>query len=1001
MRNPFSYRSLFLTLVILLGSQTLSYGQHETFKARSIDLTEAVSEGLYHNALSSTNPYEALYSNYELDRQRVLSLLHTYYPELSYELERTPKQTLKGKDIANLLVSILESETVNGVNDLKNSFWSLTEGADLTKEDKATFQFLYGYELFKQKRFAEAKKIFNGFVKNRKGPYEHALYYGGLIDLINKDFEGAHEQLTLIGKDELLKLHTPYYLAAANYGNKNYNDVLKFYELRINHQHLHNINGITQLVAFSQFKTGKFESAIASLNVLEDRRALTAEESYVLGIAFQKTGKQELSSQYLSTVAASNTELDLNIKAKYETALNLSAQGKNQEALQAFEALLNDKNFDKNEIVWNLAILNGRLSNYDKMAFHAKALLETNKKTKAVRLLSSALNEIENEALYTKVINDIHKDIEDKDFIKQSIYGKALAALKRQDKTTAKRYFDLMADVDPLVEERGVVAAWKGIMAFEDGDYRKSIRLLTNYKNAKNASAVPNKLDFDAAYFLGYALFKQKDHNQALGHFSQALALSQKNNIAQELSANKGIESDLYLRMGDSYFLINEYGSATRAYNNAVDKGTIQKDYAIWQKSIIAELEGKPYDQVILLEEIISDYNQSPYFHRAIFSTANALFEIQKYDKAAEFYNRLLTVGAPVSMQEESIAQLGLINVNAGDYDKAENYFKQLIDQSKNEEIVYRANLALQEIYKDYKFDTDAYVDLIASNATEKEDTKVDQVLYDLAIEKIENGLEGEAITLFNKLIQEHPKSTLIAQSYFQLGETYANKKSWIPATNAFQKVTSYPISDQTTLAFDKAEAISYLETKDYNLYLKLREKRMETFPNTAASTQDLSREFNALLKTDNTKTLKKKSLAVFSNNDININKKKEMLKEMSELMITKREWAFLSKAYNIKSIQSIVNKDPKLIYERGLVYFNNSELDLAATSITDHYDTLLGDPAWLAKGIILISDVYVLKDDKDSAAAALEALISTQSAVPPVLIDIAKNRLKALELQN
>ena len=104
---------------------------------------------------------------------------------------------------------------------------------------------------------------------------------------------------------------------------------------------------------------------------------------------------------------------------------------------------------------------------------------------------------------------------------------------------------------------------------------------------------------------------------------------------------------------------------------------------------------------------------------------------------------------------------------------------------------------------------------------------------------------------------------------------------------------------------------------------------------------------------------------------------------------------------YENAHIANILDRDSKLVYQRALTYFNADKLDSAVTSITDHYDILLESPAWLAKGIILMADVYVLQDDRESAAAALEALINSESNIPKGLIATARERLKALSLQN
>ena len=115
----------------------------------------------------------------------------------------------------------------------------------------------------------------------------------------------------------------------------------------------------------------------------------------------------------------------------------------------------------------------------------------------------------------------------------------------------------------------------------------------------------------------------------------------------------------------------------------------------------------------------------------------------------------------------------------------------------------------------------------------------------------------------------------------------------------------------------------------------------------------------------------------------------------------SKSQWSDLISWYNEDDVKSIVDKNPKLIYHRGLALYNSDQLETAELSITDHYDTLLDDPAWLAKSIMLVADIYVAQDDVDSASAALEALISSSSNIPPSLKEMAKEKLKSLQPQN
>ncbi len=995
MCNWFFYRQLVIVLAVLAGVNYQGISQQDLYGSRTLELDDRISEGLYHFALSTIDPYSDMTSAQEVDRQKIISLLHTRYPDLTYELERTPKQTISGKEISKLFVQILKEESSAHVLDTEDSFWGIVEDAKLTYDEQATFKFLYAYELFKQKRFIEADKIFDKIIKERKGEYEYAFYYSGLIAMLNKKYDNAQEKLKKIGQDEKLKKQTPYYLAAAHYGNKDYNTVVKYYEPRLRDTELHNSQGIIKIVAYAQYKSGDYPGAIASLNLLQGQRQLLPEENYVLGVAYQKTGNNEASSEYLSDIAA--VQSTISSKAQYEHALNLSNQGKTTEAIATFENLFATGEFDKDEINWNLAVLNGRINKYDKLAFHAIKLMDSNKKKEATALLSQVVDNIDNETVYKNIIGQLNVALEDKSIIKTSLYNKALAALQQNQKDKATTYFDMMADVDPRVEERGNVAAWRGIMAYEDQNYKKASRLLSNYETTRPSAQPLSKLDFDVAYFLGYSNFKLKNHSAALGYFSKSLDILKSKSSDQSIVSK---EDDIYLRIGDSYFLLDEYKSAQRAYTQIVNKGGPQKDYALWQTATIAELDDRPYDQILILDEIVSDYKQSKYFDRARFNTANALFTIKEYDKAANFYNDILASAAPVHLQEESTAQLGLISVNAGQYDRAENYFQSLIDNSANQDIVQRSQLALKEIYADYTNDTDAYLDLVASNNA-TDDSGVSQALYDLALDNYEKGALGPAIEQWTKLINDYPQDLGKAQTHLMLAKSYEIQQDWKNAQTNYIAATSHSTEEKSLEAYKRALEISFDQRQEYTAFLSLMKKRSTQYPDVTKSEEEQYRWSKSLIATDQT-IESVAAVTEFLNTDIyKAADKSQLTKDLSTAMVTKKNWTGLLDFYKDDKVASLVKKMPKLIYQRGLAHFNNNNLDDAYTSITDHYDTLLGEPAWLAKGIILIADISILKDDKDSAIAALEALISSGTNIPPSLKETAKEKLKSLELQN
>jgi len=984
MYNQFLYKQLVivgsLTLLILNG---ISSQNSQLYEDRALDLGKSVRQELYHHAIQSIDPIDDIIDAQSLDKNVVISLLNTRYPELSYKLERTPKQTLAGKEISELLLTILKNETSSGIGEVGDSFWRSVEGAELTYEEESVFKFLYGYSLFSQKRFSEADRIFEKIIKERKGEYEYAFYYSGLIALIDQDYERAHEKLTHVSKNKRLSLQTPYYLAATHYGKKDYASVIKFYGLRVKETSLHNIDGLIRLVGYSQYKTEDFESAVTSLKLLKSKRGLSEEESYVLGIAYQRIGDHKSSSEYLGDVAGLNT--NISERASYENALNLAHVGNTSGAIQAFEQLIGAEQISAEDVHLNLAMLHSKSQNYEKAVHHAKLLLESPRKTQAKDLIIELIDEVENETVYKHLVKNIATDLDDTTPIENSIYRRGVLALQSRDKTKAKDYFDLLADINPRSQEQGVVAAWRGIMAYEEENYSKAIRLLTNYKNSKPASSSLSKLDFDVAYFLGYSAYRQKDHNSALGHFGEALDLV---HLAGPDVTSDHKADDIHLRLGDSYFLLDEYDSAARSYASVIDEHGLNTDYAIWQNSIIAELNGKPYDQILLLQELIGNHPSSKYNTRAQFNLANAFFEVRDYDKAAGWYKSIISSSAPASLKEESGLQMGLISVNAGDYDRAEQYFKTLINSSEDQDIVSRSHRALSEIYTDYTYDTDAYVALVQKGG----EGEVGDIIFQLAQENFEEGEYSQAIKQWKKLIDEYPIDAKNKDAHYLIAQSYDIEKNWREAVNYYQLSVANDANKKDE-SVQRALDISHDNLSDMQLYVDISEGA-----NSYINPHRLALAYQQLGDQENMLSYGSKAI---ESESLTAQQKAKLVTDLTAALVNEGKWSDLESWYRNMHVESIVDENPKLIYHRGLAIFSNDKLDNAHLAITDHYDTLLDDPAWLAKSIILVADISIAQDDVDSATAALEALIESSSNIPPSLKEMAKEKLRSLQPQN
>lgn len=972
-----------------LSSQSLS----ELKANRDITLHQSVEEELYLYALSQESAIVLPMSEDVIQVDRIKSYLYSRYPELAYQIESTSQQILSQSEISRLLIAHIDQQAADGTLDIDGSLYHQVVSSLKDEQSIAILKYLQGYELFKLKRLKEAQKKFEPIIQLRKGPYEYAQYYSGLAFILTNDYSNAIKQLSAIRNTEALKDHIPYYLIAAHYGHHNYREAINTYQRHKTNNQLYNNTGIIKIVAYSYYHLQNDPEVISNINLLSQMRPLSDEEKYILGKSLLRNGEEDSASTLITAIGETEEQNELSKTAAYEQALYLSQQGKFEEAIGRFQVLLESDLYDREDIQHNLNILYTKTHNYDLAAVGALDNIKGKYSNESLNMLSTIIDQIHNPKTYNKVIKAIQLRSHDKSSIKTSLYNKAVSALQSGNKELGQEYFELLKEVDPLIEERGAVAAWKGIIAYQEGDYNRAQSLLANFINSQanksTASPANKELEFNAHYFLAYTYFRSKNHQRALGHFSKCLTL----NSPQK---EPNVMEDLHLRLGDVYFLMDKYKDALISYN-AVQKMNLEhKPYALWQEAVIAELQNRPYDQLLLLDEIINAYPKSKYYTKSVFGAANTLFALGKYDKAALLYNNLQNTNAPIRMQEEAIVQLGLISVNAGDYATAEKYYQHIISSSKDSEMQQRAHLALKEIYADYTYDTDAYIDLIKK----EDDTNTlveDQVIYELAYANFESKNDKEAIQQWSKLISEYPASQRLQESHYHIGLAYQRLDQIDKAATAFQSAVALGASSWSMKAYDQLELITYDINKDPKAYLTVLQNRKSSYTEYKLTGQQLYRAATSAIQIEDSKLALEYGVSLYNQDDINPQDKNQIVEDLTILLMKHKQWPLINQLEDQPNLKAYIAATPKMIYTRSLAYMNRQMLEKAAQSISDSYDILLNHPAWLAKCIILLSDIHVLENDKDSAIAALQALIETKSQVPEALIEIAKSRLNII----
>ena len=722
-------------------------------------------------SLYEPDPYWALTDLQEL----ILSNhFHLQTPELDHLLTHTEKQTLAKPEIARLIALSIQEKSALDLLEEESTLRNSLKNTELSPQDRITMHFYQGYEFFKKKDFAKAQKSFNKVIKARKGHYAYASFYMACAKIIQGEYDNAHEYLMKVNKEPALTPYLPYYLALTHYGRRNYHDVTRYYADRLKESGIYEKESLRRLVGWSFYHQEQWSQSAQSMHPLYVSGKLTEQEEMILSMALKNAGHYAQAIDVL-TPLTNHPDAAFKDRATYMLASTHAEAGKYPEAIRGFTALIeNGQSKWEQDIRWNLAILHKKSGNYQKSAQYANSLLKTRRYAQAEVLLKKLykdhLNEGEKEIIVSNALND-GSSLE---FLNKDLYAQAVRHVSSQQFDKAILLFDQLEKQGINRDQKNEADLWRGIIAYHQGKYKKSGVLLDNA--LAQSTGGNSKLKLDAQYLLSYIRFREKNHSAALGHFSTVYG--QINDPKLHLSPGfvQNMKEDVLLRIGDIYFVTGRYKDSKNAYNDAKALNGNHKDHALFQQAILADLEDKPYDQLLLLEELIEGYPKSKYQVKARFATANTYFSLGKFTDATSIYQSLLRNATDEKIAESSLIQLGLISVNAGDFSQAESYYRSILERSNDPANRRIAENGLKEIYADYTHDTDQYLELASQVVKEKKDQPKDVLLFDLASKNLASGKSEQAKSQYEKLISEYEQSAKRESSHLALIKIYMDE---------------------------------------------------------------------------------------------------------------------------------------------------------------------------------------------------------------------------------
>jgi len=882
-------------------------------------------------------------------------------------------------------------------------FYALVDINNLPEAKRKDVLFKNGYSLFVRQKWAASKSYFQQLINDQSNYFYPSNYFYGLTFFYLEQYDKALKSLKTAEKSKVYREHIPYYVAQIYFAEGKYDEVISYAKPLLKEPSIKKKRELTLLIGQSYFEKQDYDKALPYLERYAQITEKMSEETfYQIGYLQYRAGKYAEAIEQFKEVSKVKSELGQN--AFYLLGDSHIKLGEKNNARNAFAAAgrLNFNPTTKEDANWNYAKLSYEMK-YDTEAIAAfqkisvddkhyleaqdylsKMFLNTRDYTKAIAVLDKIKNRSSQmERTYSKVTYS--RGIE--------LYnaGKVDDAVELFDKSAA-------SNADPAIK---ALANYRlGEIAHQNGELEKSEQYMSAFLSNPSSTSLPEDAAvYTANYTQGYNYLKQGNYAQALSHFKKTISGIEMNKAQIKSDYIKDrVLNDAKLKAGDAAFRLNDYETALRYYNEVINASDKPNAYALYQKANVMGLQGNMTEKFQLMALIVSDFPESEYADDALYAIGKAYIQAGALADAEAPLRQLLKDYPNSTLYNSALLKLGLANYNQDKYDNAILNYKEVFKHNPEKKEADQALLALEEIYVQDLGTPKEYVKFRKSIPGYKIDNAEQEVLsFRSAKTAYTNGQYDRAITSMLSYLEEYPNGVFAIEGIYVLGECEVVKKNYPQAMTYYQQVINKGNSKFYAKALGKAALIAYNFdqnfVKSYQLYSKL--ESVESDDN------QLDAQLNALrsaYKINNSDGVYFMASKIELNPLASADQKSVAAFYQGKIGFEKKDYNTALENFN-KVLRNI--KDGEIAaesrYHIAEIYYKQDDLDIARGIVMKAHKESAGQEFWIAKSIILLSDILADQGDLLNAQAALEAVTESYTESPE-LVTVARNKLLALQ---
>lgn len=853
-------------------------------------------------------------------------------------------------------------------------------GKNLSRETQPMLLFYWGYALLKQENYEKALSYLLR-VKQKESLYTpHARYYAGYCYYCTKDFQNALAEFLSVQHLAGYQQIVPYYLVQIDYAQGNYEQVYtranQLLDTFPDNKHNYELH---RMLGEMYYQDSAYNDAIQHLEAyhtltLEQEREPLRSDIYLLGVANYKVGKYQEAIQQLKNIKEQKDSIS------ESTYLHLGHSylrvGEEEKAKLSYAAAmrLNINSRVREEAMYNyvqITYLQGSALGDNITAFQDFLREYPNTKyTNNVYALMADMymNSKNYKAAYDALVGIKHPDAKMQETIQFLRYQLGIDAFLQGNMKEAANWMTQVIKNEKKSSHYKTEAYYmRAESRYRMLQYPACIEDIEAF--VKQSNAPKSKNYTTALYLKAYALFNQQLLKQAEYVFRQYIS---------QADSTQTLFTDALNRLGDCLFSSRQFDDAVATYERAIRLGNYATDYALFQQGYALGLLHRYPEKIQKMGQLSSRYPRSDYADDALYETARAHLQLDQNEEAIKMYTRILGQYPNSNKAAKAALELSMTYRTLKQYDKAIQAYKNTIQKYAGSEEAYAALEGLEQVY----VETNNISDYLAYTKTlnkinMRTSSQEDSLVYVTAeLQYIMGNYEEAAAGMTTYITSFCPGGRYCvtalyyaANSFYQLRKYDAAQEQY----SALAAIEGNPYMEEACMrsaeiAYDKEE----YKTAAYYFQQMLRVA--------SSSNMRITAQLGILRCNQhegNIEAVIAAATQLLEQDQLTDNIRQEALYYRAKAHLSNQQYglAVVDLTPLSKEVRTPMGAEAK--YQLANAYFQLGSIELAEEEVMSFTQMQTTQQYWLAKSLILLSDINVQRNDIFQAKQYLLALQS------------------------